>query len=268
MQRYSKDHYIGKGALSASKKTIHGEYSTHRHEFYELEYILSGSGEYRIDGTVYPIRPGMLFFMTPFNLHSVSASDCRVYNVMFSEQICDTDFLVRLLSLERPTCVDTTTDHTAFWESTLEELVRATHDKSYVSYLLNSLLGKLCAYAPAHRAIGDPIKKGMLYILHHFRENLTLAQTAKHVGFAPTYFSALFKQEVGVTFKEYVDRLRFEYAKKLIEHSELSVIRICHESGFADYPNFIRRFKGHFGISPGRMIAARGEQEAFMAAEL
>ena len=99
MQRFTKDYYIGAGAIVAKEKTICGEYIAHRHEFYEIEYILSGSGEYRINGKVYPIRAGMLFFMTPFHFHSVSTPECRVYNVMFSEQLCDTDILIRLLKL-------------------------------------------------------------------------------------------------------------------------------------------------------------------------
>ena len=257
MQRYSKEHYIGSGALSASEKTIHGEYSTHRHAFYELEYILSGSGEYRIDGKSYPIRPGMLFFMTPFHFHSVSTTECHVYNVMFSEQICDTELLVRLLGFENEAFEQAACEHAAFLQAVLAEIVHAEDDGAYVAHLLNALLGKLSHYAPSNRALGDPVKNGLHYILHHFRERLTLADTAAYAGLAPTYFSAVFKREVGITFKEYVDRLRFDYAKKLIEHAGLTALEVCHECGFEDYPNFIRRFTARFGISPGKMIAKR-----------
>ena len=89
----------------------------------------------------------------------------------------------------------------------------------------------------------------MFYLISNFRNNPTLAETAAYAGFSPTYFSSVFKRETGVSFKEYVDRLRFNYAKKLAETSDISVMEIAAESGFDDYPNFIRRFKARFGCT-------------------
>ena len=253
MKRYTKERYIGSGGIVAREKTISGEYSTHRHEFYEIEYILSGSGEYRIDDNVYEIKAGMLFFMTPFHFHSVSAQDCKVYNIMFSESLCDTNFLVRLLHSDDSPAIDTDGSDTDFWKAVLHEIVSAERDTMYASYLLNSVLGKLASKHLNSDTVAPPIKNAMLYLLHHFRENPTLAQTAEHVGYAPSYFSAVFKQETGFGYKEYLDRLRFDYAKKLIKHSRMPMIQICRESGFDDYPNFIRRFKKRFGVSPANM---------------
>jgi hypothetical protein len=123
MQRFTKEHFIGQSPLVAREKTINGEYKPHRHEFYEIEYILSGSGEYRIDDRVYPIQKGMLFFMTPLHLHSVSAKNCRVYNVMFSEELCNTDFLVQLLHSDHSPLLDTCCEQADFWQVLLDEIV-------------------------------------------------------------------------------------------------------------------------------------------------
>ena len=116
---------------------------------------------------------------------------------------------------------------------------------------MNAILGKLLRCLPQSEAVISPIASAVLYLLEHFRENPTLGQVASHVGFTPTYFSALFKQETGETFKHYLDRLRFDYAAKLLSHTDMTVMQICRESGFEDYPNFVRRFKCHFGVSPG-----------------
>jgi len=254
MKQFTKDHYIGSGAIVARERTIQGEYIPHRHEFYELEYILSGSGIYRIDDREYQIASGMLFFTTPFHFHSVSASNCRIYNVMFSEELCDTDFLIRLLYQTTLPALDTNEMEEGFFRTVLSELVNADKSSVYTAYLLNSLLGKLATYQTETPRLGVPIQRAMLYLLHHFRQNPTLAQTAAYVGYAPSYFSAVFKAEVGVGFKEYLDRLRFDYAKKMILHSKMPIVQVCRESGFEDYPNFIRRFKKRFGISPTEMM--------------
>lgn len=253
MQRFTKEHFIGHSPLVAREKTINGEYKPHRHEFYEIEYILSGSGEYRIDDTVYPIREGMLFFMTPFHLHSVFAKNCRVYNIMFSEELCNNDFLIQLLHSNHSPALDTQNEQTDFWQVLLRETVASEQNTVFASYLLNCILGKLVSQQDSTAHYGTPIKKAILYILHHFRENPTLAQTAEHVGYAPSYFSAIFKEEIGVGYKEYLDRLRFHYALKLIKHSQMPINQVCRESGFVDYPNFIRRFKQRFGVSPNEL---------------
>lgn len=254
MRRYTKEHYIGEGTIVAREKNIQGDYKTHRHEFYEIEYILSGSGEYRIDDQRYDIHSGMLFFMTPFHFHSVSTAGCRVFNLMFSGELCDTGFLINLLHSDTPPVLDTSGHDFEFFRTALSEIVHADHNAAYTGYLLNAVLGKLSMRQNASRTVGTPIKNAMLYLLQHFRENPTLSQTAEHVGYTPSYFSAIFKKEVGMGFKEYVDTLRFDYAGKLVKHAELSVVEIARESGFDDYPNFIRRFQKRFGMSPMQMM--------------
>lgn len=50
--------------------------------------------------------------------------------------------------------------------------------------------------------------------------------------------------------KKYLNNMRFEYAEKLIINSDMSIMQICKECGFNDYPNFVRRFKQHTGFYP------------------
>jgi len=239
---------IGNLGFSGSKKVLQGEYKTHWHEFYEIEYILKGEGNYVIDGVVYPIRPGMLFFMTPRNFHSVSAQNCQAYNLMFSERLCDLGMLSRLI--DGKTAFDTEED-LPFFDAVLGELVKSLSDEALVGFLLNSVLGKI---RPEPRGMtSDSVAKGFLYLLNHFREKPSLCEIADYAGYTPTYFSAVYRKEMGETFQQTLDRLRFDYAKKLVLHSDLTVARICKESGFDDYPNFIRRFKKYFGVSPGKM---------------
>ena len=50
MERFSAEKHVAQIGVSASEKRIDGEYLTHWHEFYEIEYIISGNGDYVIDG--------------------------------------------------------------------------------------------------------------------------------------------------------------------------------------------------------------------------
>ena len=50
----------------------------------------------------------------------------------------------------------------------------------------------------------------------NFSGKLSLEDTARYVGFSPTYFSKVFKDEMGVTFNSYLGGLRVERSKILL----------------------------------------------------
>ena len=74
MRRLKKENEFGKIRFSVFEREFKGDYYCHFHDFYELEYIISGSGSYHINGEVFSISEGMLFFMTPL--------DCTVLQQM------------------------------------------------------------------------------------------------------------------------------------------------------------------------------------------
>ncbi len=88
------------------------------------------------------------------------------------------------------------------------------------------------------------------YIRRHYAQELTVEILAAYVGKTPNYFSHLFKREFGVTFKEYINRLRIAKAKELILQSNDLIYEISERVGFADYTYFTRVFKKLEGSSP------------------
>lgn len=252
MRRYLKADMLRGGEISCNKKIVKGYCRPHPHDFFEIEYISSGTGIYNVDGVDHEARSGMLFLMTPVSFHSVKTNSLELYNVMFSENLCDGQMLAELVLLGSLS-VEITESDRGFFNELFAELARSGEDEKYRSYILNAIVGKLRGYSSDNEKRETPIAKGMFYLISNFRNNPTLAETAAYAGFSPTYFSSIFKKETGVSFKEYVDRLRFNYAKKLAETSDISVMEIAAESGFDDYPNFIRRFKARFGCTVGEL---------------
>ena len=253
MNRVTIQNFIENGEIAASKKDTLGIAAPHCHEFYEIEYVISGDGDYTVDGERYSVGRGMFFLMTPANFHEVRGEGCRGYNVMFSERACDNELLARCIVGKQHSVFSVNEDDRAIFEAFFEELCKNQSSPLYSSCLLNAILHKILSYGQNDQSRPDYVARAILYLLGHFRENPSLCDVAAHVGYTPTYFSAVFKRDVGESYKEYLDRLRFDYAKKLIMSSRLSIVQICKESGFDDYPNFIRRFKARFSLSPGEM---------------
>jgi AraC-like DNA-binding protein len=92
---------------------------------------------------------------------------------------------------------------------------------------------------------------GALEHIHlHFAEKLSRAKVARVAGFAPRYFSRLFKKHQGLTFERYLHDLRIERSKKLLETSGLDAVRIAELSGFRSASYFSRAFRRATGRSP------------------
>ncbi len=252
MERLLKNEIMGGKMLSASQKYLSGECFQHFHDFYEIEYILEGEGISTINGNEEKCQPGWLCFLTPIDCHSVQSADAQVFNIMFSEQLVPFDLLAPFLGSSMPKTVIIPPEARNLTEQLCSEIVQNQQDTRYCALLTACLLKKLVQVFPKSResTLGSVLSGILSYVISNYRKPITLRSAAAHVGLTPSYVSALFKKEMQVGFKEYLNSLRLEYAKKLLISTEESVRQICEESGFEDVPNFIKRFKACYGVTP------------------
>lgn len=94
------------------------------------------------------------------------------------------------------------------------------------------------------------MKKAVNFISQHYTETLTLDEVAGHVHLNPAYFSTMFKKEVGLSFKEYLNHVRIEESKRLLTNSNFSIIDIAIAVGFEDQSYFSKVFKKYTGMTP------------------
>jgi YesN/AraC family two-component response regulator len=94
------------------------------------------------------------------------------------------------------------------------------------------------------------VENSLLYIREHFKDKLTLETVASKVFVNPKYFSHVFKREMGVSFTEYVNSLKIEFACKLLATTNYHVCRISLECGFSDPSYFNRVFCAQMNMTP------------------
>lgn len=88
------------------------------------------------------------------------------------------------------------------------------------------------------------------YIADHYSKDLMMEEVAEHVGLSPYYFGKLFKEQCGLTYIDYLTKLRIEKAKELILDPNRSLKEICISVGYRDPNYFSRVFKKAVGMSP------------------
>lgn len=100
--------------------------------------------------------------------------------------------------------------------------------------------------------LSKPIQYAKQYIVDHYNEPISLSEVADNIGVSSQYLSKIFKDETGYNYIEWVNLMRVERAKQLIEQSELSMSEIAFEVGYSEQNYFSRSFKKYTGISPSK----------------
>ena len=91
------------------------------------------------------------------------------------------------------------------------------------------------------------------YIAAHYTEtSLTVPQIARAVGVCDVYLRRLFQQEMHLSPKQYIERLRIQRAASLIQSGYYTVAQVAHNCGFSDEKYFSTAFKKATGTQPSR----------------
>ncbi len=98
------------------------------------------------------------------------------------------------------------------------------------------------------------------YMQTHFHEKITLEQVAQRVFLSPSYFSRVFKRELGQPFSGFLNSLRIKKSKELLQSTQLKLIDIALAVGFDDQSYFTKIFKKEMGITPFQYRARNQEK--------
>ena len=105
---------------------------------------------------------------------------------------------------------------------------------------------------PAERELPEssPIYPAVAYVHNHRQEMVTMKDMARLCHLSPSYFSRLFRREMGENFINYVNRIKVQWAKERLRSSNDSVVQIAQELGYMDSSYFISVFKKFEGTTP------------------
>lgn len=94
------------------------------------------------------------------------------------------------------------------------------------------------------------VTRARKYIDEHQSEAMPLGRVAQAVNMSSFYFCKVFKKATGLTFTDYVSRVRVERAKNLLLNPNVRVTEVAYEVGFQTLTHFNRVFRKIVGESP------------------
>jgi AraC-like DNA-binding protein/ligand-binding sensor protein len=94
------------------------------------------------------------------------------------------------------------------------------------------------------------VRRARAYILANQADPIDLAKVAQAMHVSTFYFCKMFKKATGLTFTEYLSRVRVEKAKNLLLNPHLRISEIAYDVGFQSLTHFNRVFRQVVGQSP------------------
>lgn len=129
-------------------------------------------------------------------------------------------------------------------------LQRCTGQNQIVSFLISNLLDAMENW---HEHIGSKqssyITSAIEYIQQNYMNNITLKEVASYVFLNPTYFSEVFKKEMGINFKKYLIEYRVQLAAELLKNNHYKITDVAQMVGYKDNRYFSRLFFKVMGVS-------------------
>jgi len=255
----------------------------HRHEYFQIQFTLTGRAEHHVGAAVRLLDAGGLSFVLPYRVHRVVRSPgSKFYVINFHQRFLRPELDVDPLDLEdvplerapelapflfqefmdfRLDGSDLERAREACRRMADENAQRRFCSLEIVRASLLLLLATVCrryegdllrlATAQAQRTSR---RDAFSRVVRHVRDNLTrritLTEVAAAADLSPNYLAHLLKKETGKTFTDLVTERRMEKAQELLVHTTLRIAEIAEAVGFEDEAYFARRFKQCFHVTP------------------
>ena len=234
--------------------------ASHWHDCFEIEFIIEGSCTVVLNGVGRDVKRGDITLITPTDLHEVRNIDSLViYNMMFAAETIDNEILNTILLKSANTFSWSLSDRDFAYALNILEYADTEFrqkNKNYERFMIdtiNQLLTIILRMSDTEISERKELsmRSAALYIRMNFKRNPTLEDVAQAVNLNPAYFSVKFHEIMGVSYKEYLNDIKLNFASKALKNNrEMSVSEICYESGFGSLSHFHREFKEKFGCTP------------------
>ncbi len=243
---------------------------THWHTALEISYVLEGSVDNEIGGHVTHLVPGDVSVIDSTVLHSTkSIHGNRAVLIQLPFPILERyipDFNELSFSFDcHATDLESRKKRAALIDVIEQMIFLFENRPKGVEMKFNSLTFELMyrLYQNFSRPkeedtliLGqknfDHIKKILKYSDAHYKEPITLAEIAAVAAFQEDYFCHFFKKHMGITYFQYLNKVRLSHVYKDLISTDLPLKDILDKHGFANYKVFRRMFAEEFHTTPGQ----------------
>ena len=230
-----------------------------KHNFYELIIFLKGEAELSLNSFSYKLTKQTVALVSPESnrfIKSTSEKPASLIHIYFNPALLPDYF----------NNIDDICDkcYSSKYNSAFNLLVlalQATEKKGYdneafLNYLLfamPSMLFQIELMSDKKQFSSTPSNKLLAacvnYINNNITEEFSLDKLSADFFVSKSHLSHIFKQNLGIGIRQYINKQKMLYAQKLIRAGN-NPVKVSHICSFDNYSTFFRLYKNTFGITP------------------
>lgn len=253
--------------------------------FCMLRYICSGSAQFVVDGEVFTVHPGEVFYIPQgCHLYCAALEEISFISIRFigSIQIQDDDMLKRLWNIGRQYDFQDQSQMAQWFEQTYHSAIsRAKYKRLETRGYLNLICAALARRSAQDEEQEETVRADRLmmesihdmkyirkralasqnktdpriqalvdYLTLHPEINLTREQMCQMCDVSESTLRRLFKTYMGKTIYEFIKETKILYASHLLMTTNVPISEIGYRVGYESASYFTKTFREVFGVSP------------------
>ena len=235
----------------------------HKHEFYEINLILSGNIKILFTDKTEQGRENKIVLTRPGTPHYISCKSDTLYSRLYllfsdeflSEYVPEWKRLVSVFG-KNGRIITISEEQKFFCQNTIEK-IKLENDRFRQKILILYLLSYICDFAGNDKATSEEIPQfvmnALTFIEENYKEKIVASELAEKLYVSRTTLMTSFKKYTDSTLNDYIINCRLKNAVRLLKQgkSEYEVAELC---GFNDSCSLIRTFKKKFNLTPKQYL--------------
>lgn len=262
----------------------------HRHTFFELIYVVEGTGLHCIRDNSFGYKPENLFLIRPevphhFKVESLTTFLMVRFNSIylngqrtngssgaFGDWIGKMEYIFQS-NYEHLGCILRNQNDKVLVRTIADTIVRESQQQGpwyneLIQQLINTLItivARNISQLEIDGRVEDTLSQHMLSYIHqniYDQEKLKVDRVASHFNLSPNYVSEYFKKHTGQTLQHHIMMYRLKLAEARLQYSVMRVNEIAFELGFSDESHLTKMFRKYRGITPTAFRKAKAAVRA------
>ena len=256
----TEDGFIRDGRqMELDKLLRHIDIPTHKHDFVECAFVLSGTCSHLIGEYPYAHKAGSCAIIPAWvEHHLVPSPDCVCLTVKVRSRSFSRLDIPNLPNFVYPVAIQYGQDD--FVARTILMMYEQQETgKIYHEQIIELLFRTMMVYIMQNyrdtfqylvtRAVHNRRTMDILNYTFENYQTITLNALAKHFHFSSAYLSNFIRQQTGETFSHLLKEFKLKQAARLLAETKLQLNDICGQIGYSDTSQFISSFKEMYGIT-------------------
>lgn len=261
----------------------------HKHSYFEIIFIRSGSGQHFINGNTFAYATGDVFLLGPEDYHSFDIVEPTTFcYIRFTEVFIrepslasspqwlpTVEFLLNTPSQSNGSIITDATEKDMLNHLLIVLIHEYQNGESYNELMINGIMKAILiilarnvvrqqSLAAESRKRPKLIEEILLYICQHINQPdaLRIEQLGDQFHLSPSYLSVFFKKQMGESLQHYILKYKLKMIENRLRFSPQRISQITDEFGFTDSSHLTKLFKKYYGLTPGNFRQIQSDKLA------